>query len=230
MKSARRPNEIEAAVKARHEAVLRALPDWLGTEGRAVHLHSPRKMPLQWVGSAEPKFMTGKDDSAYPQAGALVLDDAAVSADQKAGRRHWRQWLRLANLLQGVPGAALLTQSLLDAGATLAVSEPLAARPATVGADWNRILDENEFLDRLRTGFVSLANGDRPAPEQIGAEIEDDDGYRMAEALWEQARVVFLSAGQTDFRPAWQAAGFRVIEEGEHWWLAVEAALTGGYR
>ncbi|MFB1486561.1 MULTISPECIES: DEAD/DEAH box helicase [unclassified Thiocapsa] len=227
IKSTRRPHEIDALVKARHDAVLRALPDWLGTEARAVHLHSPGKMPLQWVGSAEPKFMTGKDDSAYPQAGALVLDDAAGSADFKFGRRHWRQWLRLANLLQAVPGVALLTQSLLDAGATLSVLAPSAVRPARVGADWNRILDENEFLDRLRTGFLSLANSGRPAPEQIGAEIEDDGGYRMAEALWEQARVVFLSAGQTDFSPAWQAAGFRVIEEGDDWWLAVEAALTG---
>lgn len=192
-----------------------------------MHLRSPGQMPLQWVGSAEPKFMTGKDESAYPQAGALVLDDAAVTADLKVGRQHWRQWLRLANLLQGVPGVALLTQSMLNAGATLAVSEPLAARPARVGADWNRILDDGDFLERLRTGFLSLANSDRPAPEQIGAEIEDDDGYRMAEALWEQARVVFLSAGQTEFSPAWQSAGFRVIEEDDNWWLAVEAALKG---
>jgi DEAD/DEAH box helicase domain-containing protein len=227
MKSVRRPNEVNALVKARHDAVLAALPDWLGTHDRAVHLQSPGMMPLQWVGSAEPKFMTGKDDSAYPQAGALVLDDTAGSADFKVGRRHWRQWLRLANLLQAVPGVALLTQSMLDAGATLAVLEPMAARPATVGADWNRILDDGDFLERLRTGFVYLANSDQPAPEQIGAEIEDDDGYRMAEALWEQARVVFLSAGQTDFSPAWQAAGFRMIEEGDNWWLAVEAALIG---
>ena len=160
-------------------------------------------------------------------AGALILDDVAVAEDPKQGRGHWRQWLRLSNLLQAVPGVALLTQSMLDAGQTLVVIRPHVDAPAAVSADWNQILDDAEFLERLQLGFVYLGNAGVPAPDEIGVELEDDGEYRAAEALWEKARIVFLGSAQSECAPSWKSAGFSVIEEGERWWLEVESALKG---
>lgn len=227
MRAVLRPQEVSDAVKTRSEAVLVSLPEWLWHHAHAVHLHSPGKGPVQWVGKAEPKFLTGKSTSEFPLAGAVVVDDLVITEDPKQGRSHWRQWLRLANLLQAVPGVALLTQSMLDAGETLTVLRPQVDMPAAVHGDWNQILDDAEFLERLKQGFVHLANSDVPAPDEIGAEFEENDDYRAAEALWEQARVVFLSSAQTECAQSWKSAGYTVIEEGENWWLAVESALTG---
>jgi hypothetical protein len=90
---------------------------------------------------------------------------------------------------------------------------------------FHRILDDAEFLERLQQGFVYLSNAGVPAPDAIGAELETDDDYRVAEALWEQARVVFLTAAQMECAASWQGAGFAVVAETENWWLAVEHAL-----
>jgi len=220
-----RPQEVSDTIETRSDAVLRSLPEWLKRDTHAVHLHSPGKGPVQWVGKAEPKFFTGKSSAEYPHAGALIIDDRAIADDPKPGRSHWRQWLRLANLLQAVPGVALTTQTLLDAGHTLAVPSPQAGKPAAVNADWNQILDAAEFLERLEQGFVHLGNSAVPAPDEIGAELEDNDDYRVAEALWKRARVVFLSSAQLECGPSWKSAGYTVIEESENWWLAVDAAV-----
>jgi hypothetical protein len=230
MRSVLRSNGVTEAIERRGTEVLSALPEWLRLDAHAVHLHSPAKWALQWVGKAEPKFLTGKSTSEYPVAGALVIDDLAITQDPKQGRGPWRQWLRLANLLQAVPGVALLTRSMLAAGQTLAVPQPQVARPASGGPGWDRILDEAQFLERLAQGFVHLANGGVPPPDEIGCEQEEGDDYRVAELVWEQARLVFLTCAQVEFAGSWRGAGYAVIEESENWWLAVESALTGQTR
>jgi DEAD/DEAH box helicase domain-containing protein len=230
MRSLLRPNEVTEAIKTRGTEVRNALPEWLRLDAHAVHLHSPAKGALQWVGKAEPKFLTGKSNSDYPVAGALVIDDLAITQDPKQGRGPWRQWLRLANLLQAVPGVALLTRSMLAAGQTLAVPQPQVARPAGGGPGWARILAEAQFLERLAQGFVYLANIEVPPPDEIGCEQEEGDDYRLAEGLWEQARLVFLTSAQVECGDSWRAAGYAVIEESDNWWLAVESALRGQTR
>ena len=234
MRSVRRPNAVTEAIKARAAAVLSALPDWAVAAGQTVHLHGPDKQAngcwVQWVGKAEPKFLTGKSASDHPLAGALVLNDPAIAADEKHGRAEWRQWLRIANLLQATPGVALLTRSMLDAGETLSVPQPRTQAPVAASADWHRVLDDAEFLERLEQGFVYLSNAGVPAPDAIGAELETDDDYRVAEALWEQARVVFLTAAQMECAASWQGTGFAVVAETENWWLAVEHALQEGFK
>jgi hypothetical protein len=155
------------------------------------------------------------------------MDDVAIAKDLKQGRNQWRQWLRLANLLQGTPGVAMLTQSMLDAGKTLDVLQPHAAVPTVSSTGWTQLLREAQFLERLGQGFAYLGNSGVPAPNEIGFEYEEGDDYRVAEALWDQPRVVFLTSAQTEFAGSWKAAGYAVIEETENWWLAVESALTG---
>lgn len=92
--------------------------------------------------------------------------------------------------------------------------------------DWTRILHGGEFLERLRPGFAYLANTGVPAPDAIGIEHEDGDDYRLAEALWESARLVLLTSAQLECAERWTKAGYQVIGEDENWWLAVEAALN----
>ena len=75
--------------------------------------------------------------------------------------------------------------------------------------------------------FLYLGNADVPAPDEIGAEFEENDDYRAAEALWKQARVVFVSSSQAEFTESWQSADFTVIGEGENWWLEIESTLRG---
>ncbi|NEX22948.1 DEAD/DEAH box helicase [Thiorhodococcus mannitoliphagus] len=227
MRSVLRPNEVTEAIKASSAAVSSALPEWLRLDAQTVHLHSPGKGAVQWIGRAEPKFLTGKSTSGYPFAGALVLDDVEIAADLKLGRAQWRQWLRLANLLQGVPGVALLTRSMLDTGETLAVLEPRTERPTGESAGWTQILEAAEFLERLAQGFGYLAQAGVPAPDGIGVEYEDGDDYRLAEALWERARLVFLTSAQAECVESWTEAGYKVMTEAENWWLDVEAALKG---
>jgi DEAD/DEAH box helicase domain-containing protein len=227
MRTVLRSQEVSDAVRTRSDAVLESLPEWLWHDAHAVHLHSPGKGAVQWVGKAEPKFLTGKSTLEYPLAGALIVDDLAIAENPKQGRSHWRQWLRLVNLLQAVPGVALSTQAMLDAGETLMVLRPQVDRPTAVSADWNQILDDAAFLERLKQGFVHLGNSGVPAPDAIGVEFEENNDYRLAEALWEQARVVFLSSAQVECAQSWKSAGYAVIEEDENWWLEVESALKG---
>jgi DEAD/DEAH box helicase domain-containing protein len=251
IRSVRRPNEVTEAIQACAAAVLKALPDWLRHESQTVHLHSPSPLAgeglgrggiqsdtpngssnagrsaVQWIGLADPRFLTGKSSaSSYPIIGALVLDDPAIDADPKAGRLQWRQWLRLANLLQGLPGVALLTQSMLDARETLSSPAPRTETLIASDTGWSQVLAAGEFLERLAPGFTHLANAGVPAPDAIGIEHEDGDDYRQAEALWESARLVLLTTAQLECAEHWNQAGYRVIAEGESWWLAVEAVLS----
>ncbi|MBK5938332.1 DEAD/DEAH box helicase [Halochromatium roseum] len=225
-RSVLRPAEVTGAVRERAERVSQALPEWLESEAHGVHLQGPATGYLQWVGQAEPKFLTGKATSSQPLAGALVLNDVVIGQAPKEGHSHWRQWLRIANLLQGVPGAALLTESMLDAGHVLAVPQPKVVTAAVAPAGWGKVLEESEFLGRLRPGFERLSESGVAAPSAIGAEVEDADDYRVAEALWEAAKLVFLTPAQMECATSWKQAGFAVVEEADDWWLAVEAALN----
>ena len=227
MRSVVRPNDVTEAIKTRNAVVRSVLPEWLRLDTHGVHLHSPEKGAVQWVGKAEPRFLTGKSTAEYPLAGALVVDDLAIAKDLKPRRNQWRQWLRLANLLQATSGVAMLTQSMLDAGAILDVLQPHLAASTAGSPDWTRILDDAEFLERLRQGFTYLGSRKAPVPDEIGLEHEEGDDYRVAEALWEQARLVFLTSAQRECAESWRRAGYAVIEEGENWWLAVESALKG---
>ncbi len=230
MRTVLRAPEVSDEVNRRCSVVLSALPEWLRHDAHTVHLHSPEAKSVQWVAKAEPQFMTGKSLSEYPHAGALVIDNLTIDEDVKKGRRHWRQWLRLANLMQALPGLALLTQSQVNAGERLNVLVPQANKPPAGSAAWNQRLEQAEFLDRLRPGFVHLSECGVPAPDEIGMEWEEGGDYRAAEALWEAARVVLLSTGQEEWARNWRDAGYTVIAESganEPWWLTIESVLQG---
>ncbi len=156
-----------------------------------------------------------------------TLSAALASKTPKDSHAHWRQWLRISNLLQAVPGVALLTESMINTGQTLAVAQPKPAEPTAAPGGWGKLLDEAEFLGRLRPGFERLSERGAAAPDAIGVEIEDGDDYRVAEALWGAARLVFLTPAQMECAASWQQAGFAVIEEAGDWWLAIESALNG---
>jgi DEAD/DEAH box helicase domain-containing protein len=226
MRSLLRSQEVAEDIRTTAVSVSNALPEWLKHDDHSVHLHSPGKGAVQWIGQAEPRFLTCKSTSDYPLAGALILDDRAIENDPKAGRKQWRQWLRIANLLQAVTGVALLTRTMLETGEVLQVLAPQAPASATSSdTDWVRILAESEFLARLSEGFAWLAQAGVPAPDGIGVEHEEGDDYRLAEALWESARLVLLTAAQNQCAASWTQAGYGVVEETEDWWVKIAAAL-----
>lgn len=229
-RAVRRPGEATPEVQKRCDDVMTVLPDWLKDTNHSVHLQSPdktastEKAPLQWIGKAEPKYLTGRSDSALPLAGGLVIDDSLLDTDAKTARSIWRQWLRISNLLQGTPGVVLLTESMLTAGRVLPVPAPMSVDVTAADATWGSLLDNGEFVERLKPGFVQLAGLDVPLPE-IGVEIEVGDDYRIAEALWENAKVVLLTMAQTGCTESWQAQGYAVIEESDRWWEIVEQTI-----
>ncbi|BCG47908.1 Helicase, C-terminal:Type III restriction enzyme, res subunit:DEAD/DEAH box helicase, N-terminal [Citrifermentans bremense] len=229
-RSVRRSAEVSTDIEARCTKVMTVLPAWLVDPSHQVHLQSPGregamgKAPLQWVGKAEPKYLTGASNSSFPLAGGLVIDDSIVDTNAKAARSAWRQWLRVSNLLQGTPGVAMLTDSMLAAGHALSVPAPTSEEATSVDATWSRLLDGGEFVERLKNGFAQLAGLDVPPPI-IGVEIEEGDDYRIAEAVWESAKVVLLTVAQADCTESWQTAGYAVIEENETWWKIVAETI-----
>jgi len=229
-RAVRRPAEVTPDIEARCTKVLAALPEWLTTEGLAVHIQSPGGMAsggkpaLQWVGKAEPKFLTGKSENDWPLAGAFVIDDTNLEDGGKSVRPYWRQWLRLGNLLQATPGVGLLTESQLISGAGLIVPNLFDEGGAPADSSWNSLLDEQEFVERLMPGFKVLAERD-VAPPEIGVEYEEGDNYRIAEALWVEARMVLLTAAQSDCAQSWLDEGYSVIEESDGWWELVEQGI-----
>lgn len=94
-----------------------------------------------------------------------------------------------------------------------------------MGEVWNRLFDEGGFVERLKPGFVELAGQGLPPPDEFGLEVEEGNSYRIAEAVWNAAAVVLLTVNQAEFAADWRTAGFRVVEEGDNWWLAVVQAL-----
>ncbi|MET0076403.1 MAG: DEAD/DEAH box helicase [Candidatus Thiodiazotropha lotti] len=229
-RSVRRPAEVTPEIESRCNNVMTLLPDWLVDAVHSVHLQSPGSAAsaevsrLQWIGKAEPKYLTGKSDNAFPLAGGLVIDDSLLDTDAKATRSVWRQWLRVSNLLQGTPGVAMLTDSMLTKGHTLSVPSPMSEGVTSVDATWNSLLDDGEFVERLRTGFLQLS-GLNVQPPKIGVEFEEGDDYRIAEAVWESAKVVLLTAAQADCSESWLAEGYIVVEESDNWWKVVEQTI-----
>ncbi|MCP4282976.1 MAG: DUF1998 domain-containing protein, partial [Gammaproteobacteria bacterium] len=229
-RSVRRRTEVTPEIESRCAHAMSVLPGWLVDDVHSVHLQSPgtvalaEKARLQWIGKAEPKYLTGKSNSVFPLAGGLVIDDSLLDEDTKAARSVWRQWLRVSNLLQGTPGVAMLTESMLIAGHGLSVPAPMSEGVVCVDATWSSLLDEEDFVERLKPGFLQLAGLDVPPPE-IGVEFEEGDDYRIAEAVWESAKVVFLTAVQADCAESWQAKGYIVIEECDSWWKVVEQTI-----
>jgi len=225
MRSVIRSQDVTVEQEARAKNVFSTLPPWL-TEGvKPVHLQSPSNQGVQWVGKATVQYMSAALGEGPNMAGALVLDDRQSETDPKSLRIPWRHWLRLSNLLQATTGVALLTERIL--GKHQLHDLPSGSKPAgsTVSEHWNRILDESEFVDRLQSGMVFLANAGTPVPSEVGAEIEDQSGYRMAEVLWEPAKLVVLTGGQRDTADVWRAIGYRVVEALDEWWLEVQALL-----
>ena len=219
-------SEVTDQIKKDSSAVCSLIPDWLTDSDQTVYLHSPKSAGVQWTGRAVPEFVLGKfGNKKYPVAGALVLDDSDFKSNSDYTRLRWRNWLCLANLLQAMSGIVLLTDSMIRSNKGLSVIQPKSEVPRTVSEKWNKILDDDLFLNRLKSGFLELANTDVPAPDKVGFEFESGDEYRAGEAVWNKERVVFLSQGQTEFASSWKENGYMTVEEIGNWWDEVKIVI-----
>ena len=220
-------SEVTDQIKKDSSAVCSLIPDWLIDSDQTVYLHSSNSGGVQWTGRAVREFFILGNISSkkYPVAGALVLDDSDCERKSDHARVRWRRWLRLANLLQALSGIVLLTGSMVRSNKGLSVIQPKSEIPQTVSEKWNKILDDDLFLNRLKSGFLELANTDVPAPDKVGFEFESGDEYRAGEAVWNKERVVFLSQGQTEFASSWKENGYMTVEEIGNWWDEVKIVI-----
>jgi DEAD/DEAH box helicase domain-containing protein len=146
--------------------------------------------------------------------GMIVLDERAA-ADGEALQRAWRQWLRLFNAAQTLPGMRLATAEGLVGGDAAAEDEaPAAAEPATAAAvvnpAWEAVLEQAH--SSLRAELVRLARAGVEPPE-VGRELTDARGRVIAdcELAWAAARLVVLRDDQRDLESLWQTHGWRCV-------------------
>ncbi len=170
--------------------------------------------------------------------GVLLLDDLAAE-DETTLHTAWRQWLRLYNTQQVLPGMLMTTSSgldgrdyeELDTNAAKAPGTGLAM-PAANQAVWESVV--SQAIKELQEGLRILASAGANPPE-VGMELDDDRGRVIAESelVWAAQKVVVLRDDQNDYRDAWTEAGWAVIqlsEDAQHagdvaWTEAIAGAL-----
>ncbi|MCX6019367.1 MAG: DEAD/DEAH box helicase [Chloroflexi bacterium] len=151
--------------------------------------------------------------------GVIVLDEHAA-ADGEALQQAWRQWLRLFNTAQTLPGMRMATAVGLASGdgalaEDVAPEAPNHATPWAAGnAVWEAVLDQAH--PSMHAGLASLARAGAEPPE-VGLELTDPRGRVIAdcELAWAHTRIVVLRDDQREFESLWQAQGWhcRTLDE-----------------
>jgi DEAD/DEAH box helicase domain-containing protein len=138
----------------------------------------------------------------------LRLMDERASA-LPAWKSSWREFLRLSNLLQFVPGALWVTTLGLRDGLYGSLLYPEGAEAK--GEELEKFLDE--VLDeRARVVVREVYKEGRALPE-LGYELARVDGeiFGMAELAWAPEKIVFLTEAQAEFEHAAREAGWTVF-------------------
>lgn len=164
-----------------------------------------------------------KADLAQDNSPALLLLNDN-EADDKAKHLNWRKWLSWSNALQVLPGFWLLTHRLLDEHALDNWVNPSTMSGATqpVSGDdtaWQDVF--NSAIKSVHAGLrqlqAAVVPGEPPfafpRPDEIGAELADDNGYTQAEAelVWHEYKVVVLTPSQEEYADIWHSSGYRVV-------------------
>ena len=174
--------------------------------------------------------------------GALVLDDLVDQSEHKP-HLDWRQWLRLFNTFQTLPGMVMTTLSGIQAGdlESLVTMKPAAAPPVgstdqvALSQEWTAALAMT--VESLRPGLHTLARLGA-TPPVIGHELANERGVVIAEAemAWVDSHLVLLTFDQADLQGIWKSNGWKtlVLDEdccvghGARWTDAVCGALLLG--
>lgn len=160
----------------------------------------------------------GQADMGNQQAPGVVILDESAAHDEESMHRAWRQWLRLYNLMQVLPGMRLATMAGLRAHDhdELEPADRAADTPApsddrtTLEQAWLAVLEE-AIVD-IQPGLAVLARAGAAIPE-VGAELAGEEGTVTAdsELAWPDPQTVLLRPDQADLAMLWRAAGWATL-------------------
>jgi DEAD/DEAH box helicase domain-containing protein len=220
-----------AALEAELERLWAMLPVWMQERPARVApaLSRPEIQPavsFWWPSS----LATGKLKEALTP-GLLLIEDKVDVEDQVQHER-WRQWLRLFNTLQVLPGFILATREGLEAGdyEHLGSAAGVGTRGelpvlAEDGA-WMSVLEQ--AMEAVRPGLEALSNAGISPPDEIGYERVDERGAVDAEAelAWLVPKIVVLLDSQAEYQKPWEDGGWRVVIAADGWEQSVLSLLV----
>ena len=220
----------QASLKASLAQLQEHWPDWMAIEGNAAVAGSPDEVwPMLRLWWPQSLAKAGEATALVP--GMILFDD---SADWPEKERFlvWRQWLSLFNQLQVLPGILLGTQLGLQGKDYLSLPSPTQASTggdSPAGAQmqaWAGVLDS--ALACTQAGLKVLQGAGCPPPDQIGLELQNEQGIVCAEAelAWAADKLLLLLEHQAEFTKQWQSAGWTIIPFGEDWALQVLARYS----
>jgi hypothetical protein len=162
-------------------------------------------------------------------AGTVRPELAAVLDDRPAARVHpdfgdaWRDWLRLANSLQGCTIPASVT--VWSLAATPTPAGPVASGGTDLSPSW-RAIWEDMLDDRSRELVAVLASADAAVPTGVGEEL--GVSAIPADLAWSSSRVVVIIDASEDDQQELAAEGWTVLGADPELVLAALAAAEEG--
>jgi hypothetical protein len=137
------------------------------------------------------------------------FDDKTPHSAVADHKRYWRDFLRLMNLLQFLPGAVVLSSKAWD--------DPILGDWLTAGSQpksgiWGELAQELDvgFLEFLKFA----ASHELPAPEACWELVENEETVAFSQLAWPEHEIAMLLVGQADFErfeARFIAAGYRVF-------------------
>lgn len=196
-------------------------PAWMDVTGKgAVAGSKDGAAPLvrMWWPQAFAKSGTAKELSP----GMVLLDDDE-ELSEKERQLIWRQWLQLFNQLQVLSGVFLATRRGIQGDDYLNLPSPTGASggagsPADAQVQaWAAVRDA--AMASTHAGLAAMQAVGAMPPDEIGFELQDETGEVCAEAelAWSSCSALLLLEHQAEYRPQWQAAGWRVVEYQDGW-------------
>lgn len=220
-----------AAVATALEAIWSRSPEWMRSFA-APHLPVLGKTGVQPIVAWRwPAALLATQVLPAVSPGLLLLDDGEV-VDEPAFRQLWRNWLRLFNTLQVLPGMLLITEKALAGGLAEGLSPRTPSGAASVSdqaalaAEWRAVLAQ--AVEVTHSGLQQLAKTGVMPPE-VGYELADERGRVAAESelAWPQQHVVVLMVDQADQADIWRREGWTVIHMEDAAGLPEPAATPG---
>ncbi len=177
-----------------------------------------------WPGS----FASGQLKEARTPGLLFIEDEGAI--DDSIQHERWRQWLRLFNTFQVLPGFILATRSGMRGGDYERLS--LAKGGATPsdmrnGTDaWADVM--NEVVEFVKPGLEYLRDRGYSPPDELGFEHVGARGEVDAEAelAWIGSKVIVLLESQREFEAVWLSQGWRLVIATDDWAHNASLALS----
>ena len=160
--------------------------------------------------------------ASIPASPGFVIYNEAHPKDEPERHLMWRRWLWLFNIFQTLPGVLLATQTGLDAGDHSALTISAGTRPgsgtpgAANAAAWEKVIEQ--AMGTLEEGLHALMAAGLPPPDEVGYELEQEDGVAAeAELAWLQRKLVLLMPEHAESETVWQTNGWKTVVAKNDW-------------